>query len=100
MNRVRKYAYMLKPLPIMEMPNLASSLNKMGTDTSDYIFHLTNANDEDNLQARYQKYLENEFLKQEEEKKLRSKSNLPSYISRNSRLNNNSKKINTKLIYC
>ena len=98
MNRVRKYAYMLKPLPIMEMPNLASSLNKMGTDTSDYIFHLTNANDEDNLQARYQKYLENEFLKQEEEKKLRSKSNLPSYTSHNASNNNNSKKINTKLI--
>ncbi len=70
MKTTKKYTYMLKPLPIMEMPNLSYSLKKMGTDTNDYINQLNNANDEDNLQARYKKYLENEYKKAEEERKL------------------------------
>ena len=69
---------MLKPLPIMEMPNLSYSLKKMGTDTNDYINQLNNANDEDNLQARYKKYLESEYKKAEEERKL-IKKKLSSY---------------------
>ena len=73
-----KHTYMLKPLPIMEMPNLSYSLNRMGTDTNDYINQLNNANDEDNLQARYKKYLESEYKKAEEERKL-IKKKLSSY---------------------
>ena len=65
-----KYTYMLKPLRMMEMPNLSYSLKRMGTDTNNYINQLNNANDIDNLQARYNKYLENEYKKAEEERKL------------------------------
>ena len=64
-----KYTYMLKPLRMMEMPNLSYSLKRMGTDTNNYINQLNNANDIDNLQARYNKYLENEYKKAEEERK-------------------------------
>ena len=42
----------------------------MGTDTNNYINQLNNANDIDNLQARYQKYLETEL-----KKKLKKKEN-------------------------
>ena len=84
---------MLKPLPMMEMPNLSYSLKKMGTDTNDYINQLNNANDEDNLQARYQKYLETEFRKQNERRKQRIKTRIPTINSQYNRKHEYSKSL-------
>ena len=60
---------MLKPLKLMEMPNLGKTMKKMDSDTSNYIYRLNNANDIDNLQARYEKYLEMEKKKRRRKKK-------------------------------
>ena len=93
MKKVRKYVYMIKPLPIMEMPNLANSMKKMGIDTTDYMDLLNNANDEDNLQARYQKYLETEFRKQNDRRKQRIKTRIPTINSQYNRKHEYSKSL-------
>ena len=85
MKNVRKYVYMIKPLPIMEMPNLANSMKKMGIYTTDNMDILNNANDEDNLQARYQKYLETELKKEKERRKQMIKSKIPTINSQYNR---------------
>ena len=84
---------MIKPLPIMEMPNLANSMKKMGIDTTDYMGILNNANDEDNLQARYQKYLETEFRKQNDRRKQRIKTRIPTINSQYNRKHEYSKSL-------
>ena len=93
MKKVRKYVYMIKPLPIMEIPNLANSMKKMGIDTKDNLDILNNANDEDNLQARYQKYLETEFRKQNERRKQRIKTRIPTINSQYNRKHEYSKSL-------
>ena len=77
----------------MEMPNLANSMKKMGIDTTDYMDLLNNANDEDNLQARYQKYLETEFRKQNDRRKQRIKTRIPTINSQYNRKHEYSKSL-------
>ena len=84
---------MLKPLKLMEMPNLGRTLKKIGSATSDYIYRLNNANDIDNLKARYEKYLEMEKKKEEQRKRLRKITQEPTTFSHYSRSINYSKKI-------
>ena len=79
---------MLKPLKLMEMPNLGKKKKKMNSDTSNYIYRLNNANDIDNLQARYEKYLEMEKKKEEERKKTRKMTKNPTIFSYYSRSQN------------
>ena len=79
---------MLKPLKLMEMPNLGKTMKKMDSDTSNYIYRLNNANDIDNLQARYEKYLEMEKKKEEERKKTRKMTKNPTIFSYYSRSQN------------
>ncbi len=79
---------MLKPLKLMEMPNLGKTMKKMDSDTSNYIYRLNNANDIDNIQARYEKYLEMEKKKEEERKKTRKMTKNPTFFSYYSRSQN------------
>jgi hypothetical protein len=71
---------MLKPLKLMEMPNLARTMKKIGSATSDYIYRLNNANDIDNLKARYEKYLEMEKKKRRAKKKIKKNHPRSNYI--------------------
>ena len=86
---------MLKPLKLMEMPNLGKTMKKMNSDTSNYIYRLNNANDIDNLQARYEKYLEMEKKKEEERKKTRKMTKNPTIFSYYSRSQNYLKTLRT-----